>query len=226
MARVAKRFPGVHASPPGFLVSRVLGSVSRVRVLGTLLAAGRPMSGREVARRARMPASTAAQALGELLDVGLVRRIGDRQRGRDALEPDHYLFAVVRAVFEAEARLPDAVAEFLSGHLSRTRGRGGPLALSFTGKGEMLALVCGQIPSDGGELRRQIRERFGLEFCGFVSDPAAGAGRFGVWQEFCDEREQEPPRADPDISRRATAGRTRGGLAGPKDSGESASRSG
>ncbi len=193
MVAVSRNFPELQVVPPGFLLVRVLGSVSRVKVVGALLHAGGAMSGREVARRARMPASTAAHALAELCRVGLVRRVEKKGRARYAVNADHHLFPAVRALFAAEAALPDELAQFLSDHLRREGVSVRNLALSFTEGGEVLALVANKPQSATGELRQKVLARYGLEFCGFVSDPAAGSERFGVWQEFSDERTENRP---------------------------------
>ncbi len=158
-----------------------------MKVLGALLDAGKPMSGREVARRARMPASTAAQALRELVGVGVVVRVRTAGKTRYGLNPQHHLFQAVRALFRAEAALPDALAEFLAERLRRAGMDVRSLALSFTERGEVLALLAGKPALGREDVHEQIVNRYGLDFCGFVSDPAAGSERFGVWQEFSDD---------------------------------------
>ncbi len=187
MVAVSRSFPNLHTTVPGFLLARVVGSVSRVKVLGALLDADRPMSGREVARRARMPASTAAQALRELVRVGLVRRETVDGKQRFAVNAQHYLFRPIRALFRAERALPDEVAAFLANHLRAAGAEVTSLALSFTDRAEVLVLVPEHAPPVRGEWRETLRGRYGLELCGIVSNPSAGAARFGVWQEFYDE---------------------------------------
>ena len=208
MIAVARSCPGLHVTHPGFLIARVLGSVSRVKVLGTLLQTGKAMSGREVARRARMPSSTAAQALRELVQTGIVRRTRVEGKTRYALNEHHHLLPKIRVLFDAENTLPDAIAVFLTKALRERGTVVRKLALSFSEKGEVLVLVDADPPFEQETLSHEIIERYGVELRGFVSNPAAGSECFGVWQEFTDEHaaEDSAPEHRPAVESRRLPG--------------------
>jgi len=93
-------------------LDRVLGSVTKVRLLRVLLHLTEPLSGREAQTRAGVKTRNgASDALNELSELGIVRRVEIRSSNLYAINDDHDLTRELRDLFATEER---RVGEFIT----------------------------------------------------------------------------------------------------------------
>jgi DNA-binding transcriptional ArsR family regulator len=145
-----------------------LGTGSRVRVLRTL-AEARPeenLTGREVARRARISHPQAARTLRGLAHVGLVT---ERRFGTYALyefNGGHVLAEPVRALFEAEAAVGEQLLAFLAAGVARCRDVRAAVLVDDPGDDVEIAVLTApgrdfDVMADLEPLGRRLSRRFG-----------------------------------------------------------------
>jgi predicted nucleotidyltransferase len=154
----------------------ILGSTARLRLLRGLAPLGQPVSGRQAARIAGVPAKTAHRALEDLVALGVVRRQETSGSHLFTANRVHRLWTGIDALLELEGQHFEALRWWLAERLTLQNGVVGAAVFGSMARGEavpgsdldMLVLVDDEASADAvrqalASVAPECFERFGLE---------------------------------------------------------------